>query len=179
MSLFVTWRLSQDNRVLRKIGTEPEVVAYLTLDTRSGFLVNLILENVGQGPACDVEYFVDADAKDFADHEVMDVTAGVTRRIRSLLPQGEQVERLMGMGYRLFGDDEANRLQPFRVKVFYSDLKGTPMGPKEYRLDITEMEGAALSMPSDERIAKSIKKVEHHMKDIAKSVSAYASRHKR
>ena len=35
-SLWLTWRLSQDNRALRRAGTEPEVVAYLGLDQRSG-----------------------------------------------------------------------------------------------------------------------------------------------
>ena len=144
-SLWLTWRLSQDNRALRRAGTEPEVVAYLGLDQSSGFLVNLVLENVGQGPACDVEFFVDADPKDFADHGVMYVTAGTTRKVRSLLPQAERVERLMGVGNRLFGEDEEARLQPFRVEVSYSNLRGVPIGPREYVLDIAELGGAVQS----------------------------------
>ena len=33
-SLWLNWRLTQDNRALRKAGSEPEVVAYLGLDER-------------------------------------------------------------------------------------------------------------------------------------------------
>lgn len=163
-SLGLTWRLSQDNRALRKAGTEPEVVAYLGIDPRSGFLVNLVLENVGQGPACDVEFFVEADRQDFADHEVMYVTAGATQKIRSLLPQGERVERLLGVGNRLFSDDEAKRLQPFRVDVWYSNLRDVRIGPKEYPLDIAELGGATQSTPTDKRIADALEKIETHLR---------------
>ena len=162
-SLWLTWRLSQDNRALRRVGTEPEVVAYLGLDPRSGFLVNLVLENVGQGPACDVEFFVDADPKDFADHEVMYVTAGTTRKVRSLLPQAERVERLMGVENRLFSEDEEARLQPFRVEVSYSNLRGVPIGPREYVLDIAELGGAVQSTPTERRLADSLERIERHL----------------
>ena len=162
-SLWLTWRLSQDNRALRRAGTEPEVVAYLGLDPRSGFLVNLVLENVGQGPACDVEFFVDADPKDFADHKVMYVTAGTTRKVKSLLPQAERVERLIGVGNRLFSEDEEARLQPFRVEVSYSNLRGVPIGPRKYVLDIAELGGAVQSAPTEERLADSLEKIERHL----------------
>ena len=138
-------------------------MAYLGLDPRSGFLVNLVLENVGQGPACDVEFFVDADPKDFADHEVMYVTAGTTRKVRSLLPQAERVERLMGVGNRLFSEDEEARLQPFRVEVSYSNLRGVPIGPREYVLDIAELGGAVQSTPTERRLADSLEKIERHL----------------
>ena len=165
-SLWLTWRLSQDNRALRRAGTEPEVVAYLGIDPRSGFLVSLVLENVGQGPACDVEFFVEADPQDFADHEVRYVTAGTTQKIRSLLTQGERVERLLGVGNRLFSEDEAKRLQPFRVDVWYSNLRDVRIGPKEYLLDIAELGGATQSTPTDKRLADSLEKIERHLRHL-------------
>ncbi len=159
-SFCVTWRLSQDSRALRKAGTEPEVVAYLAPDPRSGFFINLVLENVGQGPACDVEYFVDADPEDFAKREVRNVAAGVTRKISSLLPQGERVERMLGVGNRLYGKDEDARLRPFRVEVCYSNLRGVRAGPKEYVLDIAEFGGSAEITPAEKRIADSLEKIQ-------------------
>ena len=163
VSAWSTWRLAKDNRRLLKAGTEPEVVAYLGLDQQSGFLVNLVLENVGQGPACDVEYFVNADPQDFADHKVRHVEAGATRKVRSLLPQGERVERFMGVGNRLYNEEEGTRLRPFRVTVSYSNLRGVRVDPKEYPLDITELRGALMHSPAEERIADSVEKIEKHL----------------
>ena len=166
-SLVVTWRLSQDNRILRRVGTEPEVVAYLAIDSRQGFLVNLVFENVGQGPARDVEYFVDADPRNFASGHLMRVSTGASRRIRSLLPQGERVERRLGVGHQLLGTDERPRLRPFDVRVSYSNLRGAGSTTKEYALDISEMEGSPVGAPNDKRIADSLRKIERHLSKMS------------
>lgn len=163
-SLWLNWRLTQDNRALRKVATEPKVVAYLAPDPRSGFLVDLTFANVGQGPACDVEYWIDADPGDFARLEVMHVSAGASRKIASLLPQGEQARRFMGVGNHLYSEDEEARLQPFTVKVWYSNLRGARVGPEEFALDIVEMEGMAQVTPSEERLARSLEKIEVHLR---------------
>ena len=167
VSLGLTWRLSQDNRALRKAGTEPEVVAYLVPYAKEGACISLVLENVGQGPACDVEFFVDAEPKDFADHDVLSVTPRTTRKIRSLLPQGERIERLLGVGHRLFSDDQKAKLQPFCVTVSYSNLKGVRIGPKKYPLDIGELEGALGVSPVEKRLTDSVEKIERHLQHIA------------
>lgn len=165
-SLWLNWRLTQDNRALRQVATEPKVVAYLAPDPRSGFLVDLTFANVGQGPACDVEYWIDADPRDFARLEVMHVSVGASRKIASLLPQGEQIRRFMGVGNHLYSEDEEARLQPFTVKVWYSNLRGVLVGPEEFTLDIVEMEGMAQVTPSEERLAKSLEKIEVHLRNI-------------
>ena len=167
-SLLLNWRLTQDNRALRRAGTEPEVVAYLEPDRRSGFLLDLVLENVGQGPACDVEYFVDADPADFAKHEVKYVPARTSRKIKSLLPQGERVARFIGVGNRLYSDDEQARLQPFCVRVWYSNLRGERIGPREFPLDVAELGGSVQFEPSEERLAKSLERIERHMGSLAR-----------
>ena len=172
VSAWLTWRLSRDNRALLKAGTEPEVVAYLAPDPRSGFLVDLVLENVGQGPACDVEYFVDADSADFAKYEVTYVPARTSRKIKSLLPQGERVARLMGVGNHLYSEEKESRLQPFRVRVWYSNLRGVRIGPKEYAIDIAELGGAAQTDPGDARISQSLEKIEKHLRAFADDLKA-------
>ena len=176
VSAWLTWRLSQDNRTLLKAGTEPEVVAYLAPDPRSGFLVDVVLENVGQGPACDVEYFVDADPEDFAKHKVVYVQARTSRKIKSLLPQGERVARFLGVGNALYSEDAEARLQPFCVRVWYSNLRGVRLGPKEYPLDIAELGGSAQIEPSEERLAKSMENVARHLGQVARDVKTLASR---
>lgn len=166
-SFWVTWRLSRDSRALREAGTEPEVVAYLAPDRRSAAFLNLVLENVGQGPACEVEFFVDADPDDFAKHEVQYVAARVTRQVSSLLPHGGRVERMLGVDHRLYGKDEESRLRPFRVQVCYSNLRGARTGPKEYVLDIAEFGGSVEIESAERRIADSLEKIERYLRDVS------------
>ena len=160
-SLGVTWRLSEDNRALRKAGTEPEVVAYLGLDPTAPSLINLVLENVGQGPACDVEFFVDADPDEFSERGVRLVTARNTQRV-GLLPQGQHIERMMAPGWDLMSED--NPLPPFRVELSYANLRGTRVGPVvSADLDVSQFEGALAGNPPDERVADALEKIEKHL----------------
>ncbi len=160
-SLWLNWRLSQDNRALRKAGTEPEVVAYLDIDARSGSLVMLVLENIGQGPACDVELFVDADPKDFADHEVMNVPARVHTKIARLIPQGGRRERMLALGSTLVKEGDA--LRPFSVEVSYANLRGASDDPRVYELDVSELGGALARKLPEQSIADSLAKIEKHL----------------
>ena len=53
--------LARENRLLRKAGTEPKVVAYLTIPPLYRIFWNFVLANVGQGPARNVSFKFDAD----------------------------------------------------------------------------------------------------------------------
>lgn len=162
-SVVLTKRLSDDNRALRKASTEPKVVAYLGVERRSAYLVYLVLENVGQGPACDVEFFVEADPEDFANHRVAKVPARTLSKVTSLLPQGGKSQRFMGGSTTLLGSDPAERLQPFSVKVTYSNLRSAVAEPEEYRLDIAELGDLVAVVPPDERIANSVEKIQKQL----------------
>ena len=70
ITAFLTYALANENRLMRKSGTEPKVVAYLKLDPYRTYVVNFVLANVGQGPARDVEFTFQADESDFRDHDV-------------------------------------------------------------------------------------------------------------
>ena len=160
-SLGVTWRLSEDNRALRKAGTEPEVVAYLDLDRTAPSLINLVLEYVGQGPACDVEFFVDAEPEDFSERGVRFVTARSNQSV-GLLPQGQRIDRMLAPGWDLMS--EVNPLPPFRVELSYANLRGTRIGPLVYDdLDVSQFEGALAGKPPDERVADAVEKIEKHL----------------
>ena len=49
VTALLTFSLARENRLLRKLGTEPQVVAYLMTDQRYKTMVNLVLANIGQG----------------------------------------------------------------------------------------------------------------------------------
>ena len=166
MSLWLNWRLSQDNRTLRKIATKPEVVAYLGESRQSPYLIDLVLENVGQGPALDVSYLVEADASDFIKHEVRNLPVGTKRKISSLLPQGESVRRTMGVGNALYSESSEDRLGPFSIRIWYSSLRSECFSSQKFELDILEIGGMAMVQPSEAKSAESLEKIERHLDHV-------------
>jgi hypothetical protein len=65
--------LARENRLLRKAGTEPDVVAYLAQHPRHRTALEFVLGNVGRGPAYDVSFKIVSGGDDFAAHEVLGI----------------------------------------------------------------------------------------------------------
>ena len=97
----LTWRLIRDNRNLAKVGTEPQVVAYLVGDPFQPF-TNFVLANVGRGPAKNVEF--EFDLEEFHYHRIL-LRNEPARKPHGFLLQGEKREMLFG-DHRLFGVGE-------------------------------------------------------------------------
>lgn len=134
VSAAVTWRLSQDNRALRKAETEPRVVAYLALDHQERRAVNFVLANVGRGPARHVEFTLQGEMDDFVEHDVSaPFTDLPTGKGAGMLPQGERIQSFFGMAPTLL---QQPSLRPFTVSVTYEDLRGEEY-VEEHKLDVT------------------------------------------
>ena len=70
ITAWLTKALADDNRLMRKAGTEPEVVVYLTTNPRYPQDIFFVLANVGRGPAKNVEFTLQGDMNDFETHQV-------------------------------------------------------------------------------------------------------------
>ncbi|HTO32944.1 MAG TPA: hypothetical protein VL202_17440 [Pararhizobium sp.] len=163
---FLTWFLAADSRKLRKAGSDPEVVGYLVPHPDGNGGVNFVVANVGQGPAFSVSFKFDCDEDDFTQHQVM-LRNQPGRTSLSVLPQGEKIGSLFGVGYALFGNFGKERgapLKPFQVKISYKDINGRKKSSSQ-QIDITQFMGLAgiLSKPAAHEISDSLKKIEKHI----------------
>lgn len=166
-SFVVAFFLVKENQLLRKAGTEPEVVAYLLPDRRHPTTLNFVLANIGRGPARDVEYWFEADAEDFAAHNVH-VGNTAKRKAVSVLPQGERIVMLFGTGWEAFKEP---RLKPFKVEVRFYDLKGKERSAK-FDLDVAQFDGmVTLGTPAEHEIAEALKKIAKTVKTWSSSTS--------
>lgn len=152
---WLTGTLANENRRLRKAGTEPKVVAYLMPDARHQIMINFVLANIGQGPARDVRFSLDYDPADFQSHNVA-LVSSADRKAISVLPQGEKLVAFFGAGYELFQEP---RLKPFRVKVSYRNAENVRYIGR-YLLDISQFAGlVTIGTPAEHEIAESVKKI--------------------
>ena len=133
-SLWLNWRLSQDNRALRKAETEPKIVAYLAADHQQRWAINFVLANVGRGPARNVEFTLQGETGDFVKHRVSEPFINMSSgKGAGMLPQGERIPSFFGMVPELLKE---TGLRPFIVSITYEDLRGRPY-KEEQKLDVT------------------------------------------
>ncbi len=160
----LTWRLICDNRKLAKVGTEPEVVAYLAADPFQPF-TNLVLANVGRGPARELDFELILEEHHY-DRIVL--RNEPNRKPHGFLLQGERTEMLFG-DYRLFGTGEdraKNALRPFHVVVKWQNLRGKTF-EDAYTLDVRQF----LGIPPTSSLFSPLSKIANSLARIEKSLS--------
>jgi hypothetical protein len=96
---WLTAILARENKLLRKAGTEPQVIAYLAPHPRLSGPLQFILANIGQGPAFNVRFRVIDGGDDFSKHDALMPEPAVALTV---IPQGERYETFFGMGPSMF-----------------------------------------------------------------------------
>ena len=148
-----TWQLTVENCLLRKAGTDPQVVAYATINPRVYGAIDFVIANIGKGAARNVSYKVAAGGNDLKTKNVRLPLTGITF---AFLPQDEQISTSMGMGWDLLAEPP---LAPFEIDVEYEDMSGNQQ-IGQFRIDVAQFEGLhRLGTPPEEDIANAVKKI--------------------
>jgi hypothetical protein len=171
---YLTYRLAWESRSLRKAGSEPRIVSYLEPHPEGHGGVNFVLANIGQGPAFDVRFAFVYDDEDFKAHDVL-LKNDEVRTNLTVIPQGQKVAALFGVGYVLFGSDAKGGtiLKPFEVQVSYRDIEGRSRASSA-KIDVRQFAGlpGLANKPPVIAIAKSLEKIEQHLGQLPGIVSA-------
>lgn len=151
----LTHNLVRENKLLRKVGEDPKVIAYLESDSRHPSYFNFILANVGRGPARSINFEFDFDERFYANGRVAPMNKP-DRKPYGFLPQNERICMFFGSGIGLLRED---RLPPFRAKVTWQNLDGQEY-EEAYEMDVRQFLGIfAPSNSPDHEIAESLKKI--------------------
>ena len=166
ITAWLTRNLVKENKLLRRIGQEPKIIAYLELDMRKWGLFDFVLLNVGRGPARNVNFEFDIEKRFYANGRVSQGFL-VDRKAFTFLPQDEKICIFFGSGSGLL--QEGDVLPPFRAKIKWQNLSGTSY-EEEYNIDVCQFLGVTRpSSPADQEIADWLGK-------ISKRLDALASR---
>jgi hypothetical protein len=129
------WR---ENRLLRKAGSEPSLVAYFEPHPDGTGGLNISIANVGTGPARNVYFQFLGESESFTSYDlILDCTT--KRGPITLIPQGEKISILFAIGYQLFKpkkSDSKEPMPPFSVRLEWTSLDGSNSKIEDFLLDV-------------------------------------------
>lgn len=129
------WR---ENRLLRKAGSEPSLVAFFEPHPDGTGGLNISIANVGTGPARNIYFQFLGEPEHFARYNlILDCTK--KRGPITLIPQGDKISILFAIGFQLFKpkNSESNEpMPPFSVRLEWTSLNGANSKCEDYLLDV-------------------------------------------
>jgi hypothetical protein len=135
---FLTIFLWRENRLLRKAGSEPNLVAYFEPHPDGTGGLNISIANVGTGPARNVYFQFLGESEHFARYNLI-LDCSKKRGPITLIPQGEKISMLFAVGFQLFKpkDSESNEpIPPFSIRLNWTSLHGANARCEDYLLDV-------------------------------------------
>lgn len=129
------WR---ENRLLRKAGSEPRLVAYFESHSDGTGGLNIAIANVGKGPAKNVFIQFKEEQSSFSRYDLI-LDCVPRRGPLTFIPQGDKISILFAIGYQLFkpkNSDTDEPLPPFKVQLEWTDLMGEKAYYEDYILDV-------------------------------------------
>src|SRR5690606_13693257 len=108
---FFLWR---ENRLLRKAGSEPRLIAYYEPHPDGTGGLNIAITNVGKGPAKDVYFQFEGDSENFAKYDLV-LDCSHRRGPIATIPQDGKISIFFAVGYQLFSpksNEKSNANEP-------------------------------------------------------------------
>jgi hypothetical protein len=146
-----------ESRILRKAQTEPYLTAYIKLNDHMANVVDLIVVNVGQGPAFNVSAKVSNSEQIFAEFKKTWIDRFPLDGY-NVIPQGERFNFFLGVGHELLAIGA--QLPTFLLKFEYVDLHGKRHASK-CELDVRLLEG------QDQILNNPLNDISKNLKDIS------------
>ena len=166
-SLFVSYLVLSENRLLRQAGTDPVVLVHLGKRSDAPMLTTVDIRNVGAGAALEVQIEVLSGAPNVESRRVVTDLTKLTHPIRAI-PQNHAVSYNFGAGHELLGGSENDPLEPIRLRVTYRDIEGS-LYSNEQVLDVRELRSQQAHTPNETKVAHSLESIAKSLATIAKN----------
>ena len=165
ITVWLTHSLIAENKLLRKIGDEPNIVVYLEEDDQRPQQINLVLVNVGRGPARNIGFQYNGISEDKADSCGLLLKNDHERTPIGFLPEGKDIHVLFGSAIELLSEP---KLPPITVEVQWENLN-EKQDECKYRVDISQFNSLFSSGASaTNKIAASLEKIAKRLDGFAK-----------
>lgn len=159
----LTWKLVSETIKLRKAQTEPKISIRIEPSEHSMFYCDMIIENIGLGPAYNINFEMNPDIKDFDGKPLSDLNI-MKNGIRCLAP-GTKRQFLLTQFSEESKDDRKFR-DSFGIKVIYKNSQDEILD-ECFTIDFSEFLGlTTLGEHPMYSIAKSLKAIENKIQRL-------------
>ncbi|MDR2196031.1 MAG: hypothetical protein LBE50_05455 [Gallionellaceae bacterium] len=168
-----TYALLRENRALRKAGSEPRVVAHFEPHPAGNGALQIVLSNVGTGPAMDVSYSFEYDSNDFKNYNIL-LKYDAERSAITMIGQGEKLRFIFATGFDLFNPRNpkiSSHLAPFHIKVNWQSIGSTKAVSKKYLLDVSAYVGlpGVVEKPPMVKVADELESIKKYISKLTSS----------
>lgn len=121
----LTWKLVSETRKMREVQTEPKISATIQADERYINWINLIIQNIGLGPAYNIKFELNPD---FVDENIPDVEnldeffkLSEVGFIKNGLPYFAPNQKIQFFLTNIAEDFKKKLETPFEIKIIYEN----------------------------------------------------------
>ena len=159
---FLTWRLVSETRRMRRAQTEPRVSVHVELNETSGdgSRMDLMIQNVGQGPAEEIRFEFEGDPTYFGKGRPIDQLSVFKNGLPYLSPN-QSFRIVLGWLY----DEEFTRAtqKPWDIRVRYKNVAGEEIPESTFSVDFSQFKGLIAS-------GSPLYRIEKHLDSLRKDI---------
>lgn len=155
----LTWSLVSETKKLREVQTEPKISAIIQPREEWLNFIDLIIQNIGLGPAYNIQFQVDPDFEEEERSFKLSDIGFIKNGLRYLAPN----QKLQTYLTNLADNFEEKCNNPFIIVISYQNAIGK-MYNDEYLIDFSQRrEIRDLDKPAINKIADGIESIEKHV----------------
>ena len=161
---YLTWRLVSETQRMRRAQTEPIVSVDVELNQDAGHgRMELVIQNVGQGPAKDINIEFEGDPTYFSDTRPID-RLPIIKNGLPYLNQNQSFRILLGW---LIGESFTRAIEePWTFHVQYKDIVGDSKPRKTFVVDFSlfdNLQAGPAPLVKIEKHLEAVQKDVHHL----------------
>jgi len=154
-------KMAEQMKLSREMQTMPSIIAYF--DNPRSILIDLVIKNVGYGPAKDVSLRINPPLLDDRDRDINELSlfkSGI-----NFFPPNREFRQLVGIAHQFF-DKESQRPLEYDLTVSYSDAVGNLIHPQIIPLDLSVYRDLPIARQSDiDRLTEEVKKITQELRN--------------
>ena len=166
----LTWKLVSETKKMREVQTEPKLSIFIESNPKHHVLKDLVVQNIGLGPAHDVKFETHSDFK-LITGKALDELKLIKNGIKYLSPNN-RYQFLLANLYQNF-KGKANH--PFEIKVSYKNSLGK-LYSDSFIIDFSIWEDLLyLDDKSNEEIVNQLKEINRTIERLNSSIEEFKS----
>jgi hypothetical protein len=158
----LTWSISKETKIMRKAQTEPNISAIIQSEDESINLIDLIIKNIGLGPAYNVKFKINPDFED----RIIGGKLSEIGFIKNGLPYFAPNQEFKIFLTTLVENYQEKIKTTFEIKITY-ESNIHELYSNTYLIDFSQQSGLSSGEPPLYRIADDIKQIQTDINNLS------------